>query len=172
LVVTPFVSALFFFCNPDGRGAELLDTLGEIDAYLGPPWSHCRREIEHFESRRIDAHVLQELFYMMNPSCCIGITFQVMTLSLESTGDEDAVNALFEGPKHIDVIELSRAGHADDLDARWVSKAHDPGQVCRGKRAVMASQGDNVRLPTLAYFVGLLDCRNRFLYRRFSNCRH
>ena len=109
---------------------------------------------------------------MFHPFRCVCITFQVMTLPLESTSDEDAVHALFEGPQNICMIEFSGAGHTYDLDACCISQPHDSGHICRGKGAVMAGQGDNVRSPALAYFMGLLDCLNRFLYRRFSNCRH
>src|SRR5208283_438358 len=119
----------------------------KISAYFGPPGPHGRREIEHLKTRWIDAHVLQELFDMFHSFCCVCITFQVMTLPLESTCDEDAIHALFEGPQDIGMIEFPGAWHAYDLDACWISQPHDTGHICRGKSAIVAGKGDNVRLP-------------------------
>jgi hypothetical protein len=43
-----------------------------------------------------------------------------MALALQSAGRKNAVNALFECPENVDVVELSGAGQTDDLDARRV----------------------------------------------------
>src|SRR3990172_1945261 len=145
--------------NCHGRGTQGTDLLDKFVAHLRPPRPHCRREIVHLQARRIDADLIQQFLDIIDSSFREQITFQVMALALESAGRKDAVNALFERPEDVDVVEVAGEGKTDDLDARRVGEPHHAGKVRRRERAVMAREGDDVRLPARRRLA-------RFLYGR------
>lgn len=85
----------------------------------------------------------------------IGISFQEMALSLQSAGNENPIDTTLERPKNIGVIKLSGAGKPDHLDIEGILQAHDSRQVGSGKGAIVAGEGDDIRLPVLGSLFGL-----------------
>jgi hypothetical protein len=66
---------------------------------------------------RIDPDGDQALFDLLDSFGGVGISFQEMTLSGQSAGHKDAVDAPFEGPQNINLVQLAGTGETDHFDA-------------------------------------------------------
>ena len=75
----------------------------------------------------------------------VGVTFQVMAVSGQSTGDHHAVGAILDGVQHVEHVEPAGAGHLYNLDRRWILHAQPAGQIGRRVGAVLAAVGDDVK---------------------------
>jgi hypothetical protein len=145
--------------EPHRRGADSFDPLVEFQADLRPARPHGRGQVEHLQPFRFDIDLSQQGLQVLDSFSGVDISFQEMTLSLQSAGHEDPVHSPPEGAQDVRVIELAGAGQPDDGDTGLVGKPHDAGQIRGGKGTVMTGKGDNPRLLVSAFFhlVGPLD---------------
>lgn len=88
----------------------------KFGAYLGPSWSHGRGQVVHFNAGGVDADLHDQFFQIVDAFSGVGISFQEMTLTLQSPGHENAVKPPFQGAQHIIVVQLAGTGQTDDFD--------------------------------------------------------
>ena len=94
----------------------MLNPFRKFVADFCPTGAHGGGEVVHFQPRRVESHPGQKGFKVTDAFGGVEISFQEMTLTLQSPRHEKAVDPPFEGAQHIAVVDLARAGHADDLD--------------------------------------------------------
>jgi len=105
----------------------LPDLFREFIADLRPTGSHGGREVVHLQAFGIEADFGQNGFQVADPLGSIEISFQEMTLALQSPGHEKAVHPPLERAQHVAVVQFAGAGHADDLDVVGIAQPHDTG---------------------------------------------
>jgi hypothetical protein len=98
-----------------------------------------------------EADLIQQLGDVFDSALCGDITFQVMAIPWQSTGDHYAVNPPLKGVEHLHHVQLAGAGNFDDPHIRGVLESHGPGQVGGGVGAMVTAEGHNLRLKTV-YF--------------------
>src|SRR4030065_21321 len=89
-------------------GRDRLRLLGELA-------SHGRGQDDHPQARRLESNLLEQSPGSFHSSPCVDITLQVMTVALQSTGHQQAVDAFLEGPQQMIDIEASGARNFYDL---------------------------------------------------------
>jgi hypothetical protein len=77
--------------------------------------SHRSRHIDHLDASAVETNFIQEFLNVFNSLTSAQITFQVMTVTLQSTGDDHAVGAVLEGSHRKKHVELARARQLDHL---------------------------------------------------------
>jgi hypothetical protein len=82
-----------------------------------------------------ETDLFQQAAGIFYTSAGVYITFQVMTVSGQSTCDKDAVNPIFEGSQEVEDIHSPTAGNFDDFDGRGVLKA----QAAREIRSIIGT---------------------------------
>lgn len=78
---------------------------------------------------------------MLDPPSGVGITFQVMTVSRQSTGDEDPVDTFLKGAQQDQLLNPSGAGHQNHLDRGRILQTQTAGEVRRGIGTVFTAVG-------------------------------
>jgi hypothetical protein len=104
-------------------------------------------EIIEGKAGRIDTQHMQIPANFVDPFDGVEISFQEMALPLKSAGGEDPVDSTLKGAKDIGMVKLAGAGQPHHLDIRRVREAHHPGQIGCGESAIMAGEGNDIRLP-------------------------
>jgi len=77
---------------------------------------HCGRDINHLNTIGVNTDGFQEGFQVSQAAFCVDITFQVMTITLESTCHQDAISSLFEGFQKSQNIYSTCAGQFNNFD--------------------------------------------------------
>jgi hypothetical protein len=88
----------------------------------------------------------KELTGILNSATGICITFQVMAITGQSTGDHHAVGAVFEGTQDVDEIHPPGAKNFDDLDRWRVLYAKAASEISGVVGAMAATKGNDVGL--------------------------
>ena len=109
------------------RGSEILDFIGKLSADFSPSRPHGCGEIEHFQAFGIDLYFFNQTLNMFDSFGCIGISFQEMTLPIQSASHKNTVNPSFKCPQEIGLVKLSCAWHTYDFDIKGVRQPHDTG---------------------------------------------
>jgi hypothetical protein len=79
-----------------------------------------------------------------DPPFCIRITFQVMTVSRQSTRRHHAIGAFFKGQQNLQDIQFTGAGHQHHFDLRGILHPQPAGKVCGCVSTVFAAKGNDL----------------------------
>ena len=72
--------------------------------------THRRRNIHHLKTLFLKSDFFEQAVDLCHSPACIEITFQVMTVAFQSTGDHHTVCAILESPQYVQGIQLARTG--------------------------------------------------------------
>lgn len=130
---------------PELAWAQAGDLAGKFGAVLGKLSTHGRGEIEHLDALAVQSNLIEQLAGVFDSSSGVEITFQVMTITLQSAGHHDAVGAILKRAEDIQHVELAGAGQLDDFDRGRIFEAHAPREVRGGIRTIVACERDDLR---------------------------
>jgi hypothetical protein len=116
---------------------------------FGKPYTHSRGEIVHLHTLTAEADLIQQSSDVLNSAFSRYITFQVMAISFQSTGDHHAVNPSLEGVEHLPHVKLAGAGYFDNPHVGGVLESHRPSQVGGSVGAMVTAKGQNPRLKNI-----------------------
>ena len=68
------------------------------------------------KSLRLEPDPIQQLACVFNSAAGVGITFQVMAVTGQSTRNEHAVGTILEGSQDVQRVDPTAAEKLDDLD--------------------------------------------------------
>jgi len=94
---------------PKRAGAEFLDFLRNPRSVIGKLRPHRRGQVDHLQALGFEADFLDQAACVSNPSFCVGITFQVMAVAGQSTGDEHAVGPIFKSVQDVQYVHAPAA---------------------------------------------------------------
>ena len=83
---------------------------------------------------------------MFHTAFGVYITFQVMAVTGQSTGDHNAVGAVFESVQYLKRIQAAGAGNLYDFGLRRILNAQHASQICGSVCAMMATIGDDLEI--------------------------
>lgn len=92
------------------RGSKVSYFIGKVSAYFCPSRSHGCGEIEHLQPFGVDLDVFYKMFDMVDSFLGICISFQEMTLPLQSASHKYTVHSSFKGPQEIGLVQFACAG--------------------------------------------------------------
>jgi hypothetical protein len=116
LRAAPGDSFLLLYPHLQGIGPNLQDILRYRLRDSRELIRHGRRKVDHPQTLALEPDLLQQLTPVFHPALCVYITFQVMAIAGQSTRDQDAVGALFEGAQDVRHIHPPGACDLNDLD--------------------------------------------------------
>ncbi len=99
----------------------------------------------HLQPVRFDPYLFEQALGVGDPPFCPHITFQVMTVSDQSTCHHNAVSSFFESLQDMQSIQLARAGKPDYLDIGGVLHTERARQISGRIGAVVAAESDDLR---------------------------
>lgn len=82
----------------------MLDLSRQLGCGPGKLPSHGGGDVDHLESSALKADFLQQLARVFDSPSGVQITFQVMTIALQSTGHHYAVSAALKGIQHVEYV--------------------------------------------------------------------
>ncbi len=85
-------------------------------AVFSPQGPVGRGKVVHRQALGGDPYAGKQGLDPVDPFFGFDISLQEMTLALQSTGDEHAVNSPLKGPQDVNVIQLAGAQQADDFN--------------------------------------------------------
>ena len=88
--------ALDLFCHFGRRPGELA--------------AHGRRDVDHLDAPAVQADSIQQLPHVFDSPSGVEITFQVMTVALQSASYHHSVGTILEGAQDIQHVEFAGAG--------------------------------------------------------------
>jgi hypothetical protein len=94
----------------------------------------------------VESNRLKDLLCLFYSTPGVGITFQVMAVARQSTGDHDAIGAVFECSQDMKDIHAPTAHNFDDLDRRRVLDTQATREVSSIVGAMAATECDDLRL--------------------------
>jgi hypothetical protein len=127
---------------------EFLNRTNKLGSHFGKTTSHRGRQVDHPGTLTLEPDLFQQAAQIFYSLLGAQITFQVMTVSGQSTRDHHTVGAIFKGSKGIEYVEFAGAGQFDYLHRRRVLEAQAPGQVGGGVSTMPAAKGDDVGFPS------------------------
>jgi hypothetical protein len=119
------LSRIGFFLNsePQWTRAQILDLRHHTLRSFGELGAHRRGNIEHLHTLGFQPDRVQYLLKFLHAASGVYITFQVMTVTGQSTGDHNAVSATLKSMQYLKRIHTSGAGDFDDFDLRRILDA-------------------------------------------------
>jgi hypothetical protein len=108
-------------------GPEASDLRRQLGGGKGELPCHGRGQVDHLEALPLQADPFQQLSGLLHSAAGVDITFQVMTVTLQSTRDESGVDSFFEGSQQMQSVHPAGARHFDDLDRGRILEAQAPG---------------------------------------------
>ena len=128
-------------------GPYALDLGRHLSSGPGKLPTHSSRQIDHLNASAIEADLIQQLMHALHSLAGDQITYQVMTITFQSNGDQYTVSAILKGPKGVQYVEPTRARQLDHFDGRRVFETKAAGQVSSRVSAVTATESNDVGFP-------------------------
>lgn len=100
--------------------------------------------MKHAHSFRLQTDLTQDFLNPLYPAACVGITFQVMAVALQSAGYQYAVGAVLKSTQGHQNIQFPGTWKLYDLDCRGILESQSSRQVCSCIGAVFTTISDNL----------------------------
>jgi len=134
----------WFFAIHQWVWPNFSDFFAKLSGVFSELSAHCRRNIHHLKTLFLKSDFFEQAVNLCYSSFCVEITFQVMTVAFQSTGDHYTVSAILESSQNIQGIQLAGTGQFDDFDGRRIFQPHRTSQVCGSISTVVAAKGDDI----------------------------
>jgi hypothetical protein len=92
----------------------------------------------------LQANLFNDFLYAVYPASGIAITFQVMTITFQSTSNHDAIDAILQCMQHYGHIQPSRTRQLYNLDSRGILQPQTASQIRGSIGTVFAAVSDNL----------------------------
>jgi hypothetical protein len=132
-------------------GTELFYFGGKFCGVLGKSGAFAGRQVKHPGPLAADTDGIQDLLGLFDPPTGHQIAGVIMALAFQTPDNAGTVCAFFNGPQHMNHINLAGAWNANDFDVRRVLQSHRTCQVRCRVASEIAAKRNNDRLKIFAH---------------------